>query len=102
MMTGGCDNARNRDLRPPHGYRSSVLVAKLSDQGDLTLEGHDLGLTTEEFWSDSDYEYFRTVQAADVPAVLLHLMKERFQSDSEFKQWLVAKGIESKLTVGDS
>ena len=29
-----------------------VLVAKVNDQGDLVLEGHDLGLTTEEFWGD--------------------------------------------------
>jgi hypothetical protein len=72
-----------------------VLMAKVNDRGDLILEGQDIGAAAEKFAGDSDYEYSRTVQATDVPAVLLHLISERFQSDGDFKQWLLAKGIDS-------
>jgi len=72
-----------------------VLTARITDAGDLILEGQDLGPIAKEFWGDDEYEYSRTVTAAHVPAVLLHLISERFQSDTDFKAWLDAKGIAS-------
>jgi len=71
------------------------LRAKVESSGDLVLEGHDLGELPQQIWGDSDYEYSRTIRANDVPAVLLHLVAERFQSDTAFKAWLDGKGIAS-------
>ena len=81
---------------------SVFLDAKISDQEDLVLEGQDLGKQVEEYWGDSDYEYWVVVPKGYKDSVLLWLLQERFaedaapnrfKSDSEFSEWLKAKGI---------
>ncbi len=71
----------------------SLLEAYIDENGDLVLAGYDLGESVREIWGDSDYEYWRRVKAEHVPEVLLQLLQERFSDDSEFRQWLEAKGI---------
>ena len=39
----------------------SILVAKIADDGDLMLEGYDVGEAPKQFWGDDDYEYFRVI-----------------------------------------
>ena len=74
------------------------LTAILKVSGDLVLEGQDLGAGVKSVFGDSDFEYWRTVKAEHVPQVLLHLLKDRFQTDFEFKRWLEEKGIPSEFT----
>jgi hypothetical protein len=76
----------------------STLEAYLNDDGDLVLEGYDLGKAPEMMWGDSDYEYWWTVKKADVPMVLLQLIKDKFDQQkgyrsSQFAEWLKEKGI---------
>ena len=75
----------------------STLVAKIEENGDLMLEGYDLGESPKKFWGDSDYEYWRTVEKKYKDTILLWLIKERFNSDSDFSDWLEEKGIPSKF-----
>ncbi len=65
----------------------SLLEAYFDENGDLVLAGYDLGESVREMWGDSDYEYWRRVKAEHVPEVLLQLLTERFQDDSEFRRW---------------
>lgn len=76
---------------------SVELVAKIDDDGDLVLEGYDIGKAVAEHWGDSDYEYWLRVASDDKDTVLLWLIKERFTASSEFRQWLDDKGIPNKF-----
>jgi hypothetical protein len=75
----------------------SKLIAKIDDDGDLVLEGYDVGETPEKYWGDSDYEYWLTVNKDYKDTILLWLIKERFENDSNFKDWLDEKGIPSQF-----
>ena len=75
-----------------------ILTALLNSSGDLVLEGYDIGPSVEKFFGDSDYEYWRTVKAEHVPLVLLHLIKDRFEKESDLKAWLDEKGIPSEFS----
>lgn len=46
------------------------LWAYVDADGDLHLDGQDLGPATEPVSSDGEYEYFKTIAAANVPRVL--------------------------------
>ena len=85
-----------KDQRSPDGELRK-LEAYVEDNGDLVLEGYDLGDTVEEWWGDADYEYWRRVERQDVPRVLLELIKDRFESDTAFAEWLKEKGIPNKF-----
>lgn len=49
------------------------LGAKITAEGDLQLEGQDLGSFVEEYCGDLDYEYWLTVRAVDLNDVLISL-----------------------------
>jgi hypothetical protein len=69
------------------------LIAKITNDGDLSMEGYDVGEKTKELTGDSDYEYWITVKSDVLPDVILNLIKENFVSSSEFMKWLEKKGI---------
>jgi len=71
----------------------SLLEAYMDDDGALVVAGCDLGKTVEAVWGDSDYEYWRKVSPEHVPFVLTQLIKDRFDDDTAFHDWLVGKGI---------
>jgi hypothetical protein len=72
---------------------SVQLVAKIDEEENLVLEGYDIGKSVKEFWGDSDYQYWVRVARDYKDTVLLWLIKERFTTSSEFRQWLDGKGI---------
>ncbi len=49
------------------------LIAVLERSGDLRLEGQDLGPVTAPISPDGEYEYFYTIRADDVPALVTAL-----------------------------
>ena len=46
------------------------MWAHLRDDGQLVLEGHDLGPVTELLSDDGEYQWAHTYAAVDVPAVV--------------------------------
>jgi hypothetical protein len=82
-----------RDRRTEKNYSS--LVAMIDDDGDLILEGYDVGEAPKEFWGDSDYEYWRMVKKDYKDTILDWLIKERFDTKLGFNIWLKKKGIPS-------
>ena len=84
------------DYRTADGEHHT-LEAIVKPSGELILEGYDIGKSVEDFFGDSDYEYWRTVKAEHVPEVLLHLIKDRFPKESDFSAWLKGKGIPSEF-----
>ena len=75
----------------------SILTAKIMDNDNLLLEGYDIGDFPESFWGDSDYEYWLMVDSDYKDTILLWLIKERFENDSKFREWLNEKGIPSEF-----
>lgn len=78
-----------------------VLIARVTSEGDFVLSGHesleaqDIGDAESHYAGDSDY--MRTVSAEYKDTMLLWLVKERFETDSEFDQWLTDKEIPSRF-----
>ena len=48
-------------------------------------------------FGDTDYEYWLTVHSQNVPKVLLELIKDRFQDETDFRKWLESKDIPSEF-----
>lgn len=80
---------------------SRNLVARVTKAGALELAGHetlesqDLGESESHYAGDINYTL--TVAAEYRDTVLLRLIEERFESESEFASWLQAKGIPSRI-----
>lgn len=43
-----------------------TVGAYFADDGNLVVEGYDIGKTVEDYWGDSDYEYTTTVAAEEL------------------------------------
>jgi arsenate reductase-like glutaredoxin family protein len=72
------------------------LFAKIDESGDLVLEGQDLGSGVEEYWGDSDYEYWVIVKARYKLDTFLKLAQYTFNTIGKFVDWLDNLGIEYK------
>ena len=75
----------------------SILEAKIDDDGDLMLEGQDIGKAPQEFWGDSDYEYARVIKKGYKDRISRLLIMERFNTNSDFRKWLDEKGVPGKF-----
>lgn len=70
-----------------------ILTAEIKENGDLFLEGQDLGPDVLEWFGDSDYEYFYTIKQEWKDTVLLHLLAEKFTLSDTPQMWLKRKNI---------
>jgi hypothetical protein len=71
----------------------SIWEAMIEENGDLAVEGYDIGKAPLDFWGDSDYEYGRTIKKKYKKKMLRLLIEQQFNSDSDFQRWLDEKGI---------
>jgi hypothetical protein len=71
----------------------SYLDATISESCNLILEGCDNGEIVKKTWGDFDYEYWVTVKSDYKDTVLLHLLKDSFDSESKFMKWLEEREI---------
>jgi len=67
-------NGRQVQLRRERdGPDSRYLWAYLDEQGNLHIDGQDLGPSTAPVSDDGEYEWFKTIRAEDVPKVAMLL-----------------------------
>ena len=76
----------------------SYLDAVIRENGDLVLSGQDVGEFVQQVWGDWDYEYWVTVKSDYKDTVLLHLIKDKFDSETKFQEWLKSKDIPCEFT----
>jgi hypothetical protein len=63
------DRGSSRTLRnESHGADSRCLWLALQENGDVIIQGQDLGTSVSRSWGGSEYEWAITIKAADVPA----------------------------------
>ncbi len=76
---------------------SRFIHARIEDDGDLVVEGQDVGEAPLKWFDDEDYEFIVTVGAEDKDAVILALIEKqfggRFSAVDEFREFLKEKGI---------
>jgi hypothetical protein len=71
----------------------STITIRITRYGVLEISGFELGQGVKEDWGDIDYEYWIRIKKKDVSRVLLELMKDRFERDPDFMEWLDNKKI---------
>ena len=64
------------------GSTSIHIDARITEEGDLLLSGQDIGEIPEQFFGDSDYEYWLTVPASEKDRLLLALLEKHYGGDS--------------------
>jgi hypothetical protein len=68
------------ELQPGTETYQGVSIDK---SGNLAFEAFDVGAGPRQFWGDSDYEWFVTVEAAEKPRVLEALLSEHSELSVE-------------------
>jgi len=66
-----------RDIRGPDAWRH--LQVRLDDNGDLLIEGHDMGDAVQKYFGEgsNEYEWVTTVKAKDIRALNVALGGKR-------------------------
>ena len=84
-------------LLEERGPTSRFVFARIEENGNLIVEGQDVGKAPQECFGDSDYEFWVTVAAADKDRVMLALIEKlfagRFSAVDEFRAFLKERGI---------
>ena len=79
------------------GSTSIHIDARITEEGDLLLSGQDIGEIPEQFFGDSDYEYWLTIPAAEKDRALLALIEKHYAGNatviSELREFLESKKI---------
>lgn len=74
-----------------------IETVSIDDNGDLLLEGHDMGEAPKEFWGKSSYEHTATVKAKDKDWLLVKLLAAKFKSKLEITTYLKENNIPYKV-----
>lgn len=83
------------------GSDKELIWLEIGPEGDLHMEGQDLGPAAEEAWGRDEYEYTVKVSAADKDRLLMELLKEKYldtRCSQDFKDWLTARNISYEFT----
>lgn len=65
-------------LLEERGPTSRFIHARIEDNGNLVVEGQDVGETPQKWFDDEDYEFWVTVRPEDKDAVILALIERLF------------------------
>jgi len=79
------------------GSTSIYIDVCINENGDLLFSGQDIGEAPEEFFGDSDYEYWLTVPAVEKDKLLLALIEKHYAGDalvvSTMREFMESKEI---------
>jgi hypothetical protein len=86
------------------GPDSRHLEAYLDDDGNLHIDGHDLGPATAPVSNDGEYEWLEKVSAGDLPRLLLLLSAPPDASilDVLEQQWTGVKSYDLERLIRES
>lgn len=86
------------------GPDSRHLTAHLDDDGNLHIDGHDLGPGTAPVSNDGEYEWLEAISADDLPRllVLLGAPPDAVILDVLEQQWTGAKAYDLEKLIRES
>lgn len=105
-------NKQNVSLCEQEGTNISIYVDASLHEGGLTISGQDIGKAVEEFWGDSDYEYWLTLPPASAEKFFklicanspgkdpLDVLKKKFNGTGAFsgiRSFCARHGIKAKF-----
>ena len=94
------------------GSYVSIYVDASLHEGELTISGQDIGKAAEDFWGDSDYEYWLTLPPASAEKFFklicanspgedpLDVLQKKFHGTGAFsgiRAFCARNGIEAKF-----
>jgi hypothetical protein len=82
----------------PECRHSTYLV--LEDNGEIRMDGGDIGPAVAKWWGGDDYEYIVTVPPAAAPRLAYELLREKFSGPDAvdaFRTWCQEHGVEHKF-----
>ncbi|WP_142392578.1 hypothetical protein [Mycobacterium sp. 3519A] len=109
----GTKAPRHINLRSEHRDDGSWLNldATLGDDGSLHINGQDFGPVTRMISSDGEYEYFYTIAAANVPALVaalggepgtdvIDMLAQRYSGDASYQleREIRSSGVDYRFT----
>ena len=84
-------------LLEERGTTSRFIQARIEDNGNLVVEGQDVGAAPLKWFDDEDYEFIVTVRKEDKDLVLLALIQKlfggKFRAVDDFREFLEEKGV---------
>lgn len=88
-------------LYEDRGETSRHVDAEIAEDGSLVLFCQDVGQAPEEWWGDTDYEFWMTVSAEHKDEVLLALIEQLYAGNpravDDFREFLASRGIPSRF-----
>ncbi len=79
------------------GETSIFIDVEIDEKGAIIMSGQDLGKAPQEFWGDSDYEYWITINEEQKDTLLLSLVHQFFggthEAFSKFREFLNERDI---------
>jgi hypothetical protein len=79
------------------GSTSRFIHARIENNGNLVVEGQDVGAAPLEWFDDEDYEFIVTVSKEEKDRVLLALIQKvfggKFRAVDDFREFLEEKGV---------
>ncbi len=91
------DDIKNKRIKlyEKQGETSRYVDAEITQDGDITISGQDIGKIPEEYWGDSDYEFMVYV-AAKYKDDVFHALVEKLNNecnDEEFLDYIKSRKI---------
>ena len=65
------------------GDAFSSIRAAFDANGNLKIDGQDMGPTVEQFFGDSDFEYYLTIPKSEVQKFTLEVLKKTFNQEKQ-------------------
>lgn len=86
-------------LLEERGSTSRFIHARIEDNGNLVMDGQDVGDAPQKWFGDEDYEFWVTVEAEDKDSLILALIERlfggKFGAVGEFREFLRERGFPS-------
>ena len=65
------------------GDAFTSIRAVFDVKGNLTIDGQDMGPTVEQFFGDSDFEYYLTIPKSEIQNFTLEVLKKTFNQEKK-------------------
>lgn len=84
-------------IRSKDSKGSRYQWMSVQKNGDLMLDGYDLGEAPMIFWGRDEYEYWYTIRSEWKDTALLLLLKDKFGTIDDAATWFKERGVPTEF-----